>query len=124
MPEMKEFKFDFENLKVYEKGLIFIDKVFVIYKKLNQEYKYSIGSNFIRAAMSITNNIAEGNDKKSKKDKNKYFGISSDSARECVSVLNVLSRQNLIDNKVCLELRQDVREITSMIRSFIENNQE
>jgi len=89
---MKEFKFDFENLKVYEKSLVFIDKIFVIYKKLNQEYKYSIGNNFIRAGMSIANNIAEGNDKKSKKDKNRYFSISSDSARECVSVLNVLEK--------------------------------
>lgn len=92
MPEMKEFKFDFENLKVYEKSLAFIDKIFAIYKKLNQEYKYSVGNNFIRAAMSIANNIAEGNDKKSKKDKNRYFNIFSDSTRECVSVLNVLKR--------------------------------
>ena len=30
----KEFKFDFENLIVYQKSLELIDKIFAIYKKL------------------------------------------------------------------------------------------
>jgi len=59
--------FDFENLKVYQKALDFIDKIFEIYKNLDQEYKYSVGNNLIRAGLSIANNIAEGNGKRSKK---------------------------------------------------------
>ncbi|MBU1121705.1 MAG: four helix bundle protein [Candidatus Omnitrophota bacterium] len=116
---MEEFRFDFENLKVYQKTLVFIDKVFEIYKRLKIDYKYSIGNNFIRAALSIANNIAEGNGKKSKKEKNRYFDISSDSARECASVLNVLKRQNLIEEQCYLELRLAVREITSMLRGLL-----
>jgi len=113
-----EFEFDFERLKVYQKTLDFIDEVFEVYKKLSQDYKISIGSNWIRAALSVANNIAEGNDKNSIKDRNRFFGISSDSARECVSVLNVLKRQKLIDGKKYLQLRKDAREITSMLRGL------
>lgn len=115
---MEEFKFDFENLKVYQKALICIDKVFKIFKKLPTEYKYSIGNNLLRAALSIANNIAEGNDKKSIKEKLRYFAISSDSARECASVFIVLNRQSLISEEMFWQLKKDIREITSMLRGF------
>lgn len=120
---MSEFRFDFENLKVYQKSLDFIDKIFTVYKSLDSEYKYSVGSNLIRAALSIANNLAEGNGKRSKKEKKRYFDTSSDSARECVSVFNVLKRQKMMDDKIYSELRMDAREITSMIRCLIESNQ-
>lgn len=117
-----EFKFDFERLSVYQKSLDFIDEIFKVYKTFSQDYKISIGSNWVRAGLSIANNIAEGNDKNSIKDRNRYFGISSDSARECVSVLNVLRRQDLITGKRCSELRKDAREITSMLRGLRKQN--
>lgn len=72
----------------------------------------------VRAALSIANNLAEGNDKETLRERNRYFGISSDSARECVSVLNVLKRQSLIIDEKYLKLKQDAREITSMIRGL------
>ncbi len=119
--EMGEFRFDFEDLKVYQKSLDFIDKIFKVYKSLDSEYKYSIGSNLVRAGLSIANNLAEGNGKRSKKEKIRYFDTSSDSTRECVSVFNVLKRQNMIDKQVCLELRIDAREITSMIKGLTDS---
>ena len=115
----EEFRFDFENLKVYQKALELIDKIFSIYRKLETEYKYSIGSNLVRAGLSIANNLAEGNGKKSIREKKRYFDISSDSARECVSVFNVLKRQNLLGQELYKEVRSDAREITSMIRALI-----
>jgi len=66
--EVEEFRFDFENLKVYQKALDFIDEVFKLLKNLPREYRFSIGDNLLRAAFSIGNNIAEGNDKASKKE--------------------------------------------------------
>jgi four helix bundle protein len=116
---MQEFKFDFENLKVYQKALDFIDKIFRVYKNLDSEYKYSVGSNLIRAGLSIANNLAEGNGKRSKREKKRYFDTSSDSTRECVSVFNVLKRQKMIDGNIYSELRIDAREITSMIRGLV-----
>jgi four helix bundle protein len=81
--------------------------------------KYPLGDNLIRAALSIANNIAEGNGKVSKKEKNRYFGISLDSARECISVLNVLKRQDLVSEAKYRECRRDGREITNMMHGLI-----
>ena len=46
-----------------------------------------------------------------------------DSARECVSVLNVLKRQKLIDDEKYFELRNDGREITSMLYGLISSTE-
>lgn len=112
---MQEFLFDFEKLDVYQKSLDLIDKIFEAYKSLSQDCKISVGSNLIRAAMSVANNLAEGNGKKSKKEKNRYFGISLDSARECISVFNVLKRQGLITVSQYDDLRSNTRQITNML---------
>ncbi|MBU4346456.1 MAG: four helix bundle protein [Candidatus Omnitrophica bacterium] len=117
--EDKNSVFDFEKLKVYQKALDFIDKIFEICKNLPREYKYSLGDNLLRAGLSIANNLAEGNGKKSKREKQRYFGISLDSTRECISVFNVFKRQKLITNDRFLEIRSDSREITGMIYNLI-----
>lgn len=115
----KDFEFDFERLSVYKKALDFIDKIFAEVNKLPKEYRYSLGSNLIRAGLSVANNLAEGSDKISHKERAKFYSISSDSARECVSVFNVLKRQELIDENLYHQLRCTAREITSMIHGLI-----
>jgi len=116
----KSFEFGFERLKVYQLAPEFIDKIFEIYKGFPMEYKYSLGGNLLRAGMSIANNLAEGSDKKSHKERAKFYSISSDSTKECISVFNVLKRQKLIKDDLYHRLKIDGREITSMIRSLIE----
>ena len=131
---MEEFKFDFEDLNVYKKALDFIDAIFMLTKNLPREYRFSIGANLLRAGLSISNpegidhphtfkdgsnNLAEGNDKHSKRERDKYFRISSDSTRECVSVFIVLKRQKLIEDSIYLKLKKDAREITSMIQGLL-----
>ncbi len=105
---------------MYQLSLEFIDDIFEIYKNLTVEYKYPLGGNLLRAGMSIANNLAEGSDKKSSKERAKFYGTSSDSARECISVFNVLKRQKLIKDDLYYKLRVKGREITSMIRGLID----
>ncbi|MBU4484780.1 four helix bundle protein, partial [bacterium] len=85
---------------------------------LPNEYKYSIGNNLIRAGLSVANNIAEGNDKTSNKERNRFLSISSDSARECVSVFIILKKQNILEEDKFWRLKNLTREITSMLRGL------
>ena len=117
----KEFEFDFEKLQVYQKALVLIDHVFLMVKALPKEHHFSVGNNLIRAALSIANNLAEGNDKSSLKEKSRFFHIASDSARECASVFIVLQRQGLLSSDLFRELKQGIREITSIIRAITRN---
>ena len=57
---MKEVKFKFEELNVYQKSLNFVDMIYQITRKFPTEENYRLTSQFIRAATSISLNIAEG----------------------------------------------------------------
>ncbi len=85
--------FDFEKLTVYQKALEFIHKIFEIYKKLPKEFKYTIGGNLVRAAISISNNLAEGSGKKFKKEKARYYSTSLDSTRMYFSIQCPIQRK-------------------------------
>ncbi len=111
--------FDFEKLNVYQKGLDFVHELFVIYKGLPREFKYTVGDNLIRAGLSITNNLAEGSGKRFKKEKARYYSTSLDSARECISVLNVLLKEMLIERERYDNLRSAAKEITSMLYGLL-----
>jgi len=115
----EDFIFDFEKLKVYQKAIDFIHDIFMIYKRLPVEFKYSLGANLIRAGMSVSNNIAEGSGKKSKREKARYYGTSLDSARECISVFNVLLREEFLDKTAYNRVRFEGKEITNMLSGLI-----
>ncbi len=107
--------FDFEKLQVYQLALEFLDGVFDVCRALPREMRFPLADQLIRAALSISNNIAEGTGKRSKKEKARYYSISSDSARECISMLNVLRRQRLLQEPNYQSLRGAGRRITGML---------
>ncbi|MDT0642713.1 four helix bundle protein [Zunongwangia sp. F363] len=53
-------KFNFEELKVYQKTLVFIDEIYADTKAFPKEEVYGLTSQFRRAAISIALNITEG----------------------------------------------------------------
>lgn len=115
----KDFLFDFEKLEVYKLALEFLSKIFKVYKNLPKDLRYSLGNNWIRAGVSISNNLAEGSGKKSKKHKASYYNISLDSTRECISMNNVLLKEKLIDKEIYTQIRLEGRRITGMITGLI-----
>ena len=115
------FQFDFEKLEVYKLALEFLSKLFKIYKSLPKDLRYSLGNNLIRAGASISNNLAEGSGKKSKKHKSNYYNISLDSTRECISMNNVLLKEKLIEKEIYTQIRLEGRRITGMITGLIKS---
>ena len=113
--------FDFERLNVYQLALRFLDRIFDLADRLPSRTQSSLGDQLRRAALSISNNIAEGNDKRSKKERCQYFARASDSARECISMFNVLKMRELIEPAEWTELRSMGRQITSMIRGLMDS---
>ena len=111
--------FDFERLKVYQAALSFLDEILDVADKLPRHLQSSLGDQLRRAALSISNNLAEGSGKRSPREKARYYATASDSTHECLSMLNVLQRRKLVkDNQFC-SLRQQGREITSMIHGLL-----
>ncbi|MBF0123259.1 MAG: four helix bundle protein [Candidatus Omnitrophica bacterium] len=117
--EKEKYVFDFEKLKVYEMGLDFVRAIFAVAKEFPRDYQYSVGDQLRRAALSIVNNIAEGSGKLSKKEKAQFYRIALNSARECIPMLTILSKDNIVPEADANGLRENCIHICNMLGKLI-----
>jgi len=119
-----ENHFTFEDLKVYQRALDFIDKVYAATENYPSTEKFNLTSQFQRASVSISLNIAEGNGSTNKENL-KYLGIASRSLKECVVCITISLRRKYIDQDVHNALRNELAEISRMIsglKNFMKKN--
>lgn len=88
---MENIKFKFEDLKVYQKAIDFIDITYVVCKKFPKEETYKLSSQYIRAATSIALNIAEGSGDTNPQF-NRFLQIAIGSVKECVVCSTIAKR--------------------------------
>ena len=111
---MVETAFDFENLKVYQKALKYVDFVYQITKTFPKEELFSLTDQFRRAATSICLNIAEGSGG-SKTEFKHYLKISRRSARECVAITEIAYRQTYVRSEEKSQSRSQCIELSKML---------
>ena len=114
---MEEVKFNFEDLKVYQKALDFVDLVYLITSKFPDKEKYGLSSQFTRSAVSIALNTAEGSGD-SDAQFHRYLQIAEGSVRECVTCATIANRRNYITQEENLKARNILLELLKMIRSL------
>lgn len=112
--------FNFEELKVYQKAIEFIDLVYSLTKKFPREEEYRITSQFIRAAHSVALNIADGSGGTKAEFKN-YLRISKRSTRECIVCITIAKRQNFVSQENEMECRKRLIEISRMLNGLIKS---
>ncbi len=117
---MSDDRFDFENLKVYQKSLDYIDFVYEITEKFPKEEIYSLANQFKRASVSICLNIAEGSGG-SKAEFNRFFKISRRSVRECVAVIEIAYRQAFVSLEVKKQSRNLCIELSKMLNGLMKS---
>jgi four helix bundle protein len=96
--KMNNEKFDFENLKVYQKALEYVDFVYKITKGFPKTEIFSLIDQLKRASISICLNIAEGSGG-SKPEFNQFLKIARRSVRECIAISEISYRQNFISSE-------------------------
>jgi four helix bundle protein len=88
-------EFRFESLRVYQEALEFAHTVYSITKKWPSPYQFSLTNQFQRAALSISLNIAEGSGK-TKKDFQHFLSIARGSCYECIPIIQLAYKDNLL----------------------------
>ena len=91
--------FRFQTLEVWKKSVEFADLMISIADDLTQRYQYSLGDQLRRAGLSVPNNVAEGNGRRSRREAANFYNISKGSLYECINILVILSKRGLIDWK-------------------------
>ncbi len=114
---MKDLRFKFEDLKVYQKALDFVDFAYDVSDKFPNTERYGLISQFTRASLSITLNIAEGS-ADTDKQFNRFLQMALDSLNECVVCSTVAKRRNYITKALDYDVRLKLVELSKMITSL------
>jgi four helix bundle protein len=110
----------FEETEVYQKALAFGAKMYRLTSVNPQISKdYGLKDQLQRAALSISNNIAEGFERETKKELIRFLYISKGSAGECRNMFNFLKQLNYIDENNFYEYQNDILEISKQLGNYI-----
>jgi len=108
--------FDHEKLDVYRLSIEFQRWVGpLIEAGLGKGARLSAAKHLDEASTSISNNIAEGNGKRSAADRCRYLDIARGSALECAACLDVLVARNRVSDDLAREGKAMLVRIVSML---------
>ncbi|MCM4161743.1 four helix bundle protein [Antarcticibacterium flavum] len=114
---MQDPVFNFENLQVYQKSLDFVDLAYEVSRQFPKSELYNLTSQFKRASVSISLNIAEGAGDTDAQF-NRFLQIAMDSIKECVVCSTIARRQNFIDVEQDNINRAKLTELSKMTGSL------
>lgn len=110
--------YSFENLIVWQKAHQFVLAVYRATQDFPDTERFGLLTQFRRAAVSITANIAEGYKKLSRADKLRFFNISQGSLEECKNYI-ILSRDlGYITENQYEELRIMIEESSKLLNAY------
>jgi len=107
------------NLLVYQNALSVSMVCWEIYLSLSKEFRFDIGSQFIRAVDSVGANIAEGYGRFHYKDKMKFYYNARGSLWESKHWLLLLHKRNFIDKELFESTLQKFDAIGKQLNAFI-----
>jgi len=116
--------FQFEKLEVYQKALDWVESVETLCETLKGKISYSMIDQLSRAALSIPLNIAEGNGRWHKGEKRQFFWIARGSAFECVPIIQVLQRKNLLNVQQYAGYYERLDVIAKMLTNLVKSVEE
>ena len=111
---MTEIIFDHDRLDVYQLAIEYTAASFGVSKALSGFHRHA-RDQWLRAAQSIPLNIAEGNGKRSPKDRARFFDIARGSAVECAAIQDVLVASSGLDAATSLVMKANLKRIVSML---------
>lgn len=108
-------QFKFQSLEVWQLSIALTDNLLDIADRLSDSKKYRFAEQLNGAALSISNNIAEGSGSVSNKEFAHYLNIAHRSVFENANILVVLEKRKLISD---IELIQYLEELDKLARKL------
>ncbi len=105
---------DHDKLDVYRLSIEYVAGSFCIAKDRSGLHRHA-RDQWLRAAQSIPLNIAEGNGKRSGKDRARYFDIARGSALECLAIQDVLVVSGGMEDSSSVKLKAKLKRIVAML---------
>jgi four helix bundle protein len=109
----------FEDLEIYRLARDFRKKVYILASTLPDDEKFNLVLQMKRAALSITNNIAEGYGRYHYQEKIQFCRQSRASVFELIDCFNAILDENFGSKTMCLKLKDDGYKLMKKLNGYI-----
>ena len=109
----------FEDLEVYKAAREFRKKIYKLIRGLPLAEKYNLGDQMRRAALSLTNNIAEGHGRYHFQENIQFCRISRGSLMELIDDLNTCIDEKYFPHDSLGELKAEGHTVNKMLNGYI-----
>src|SRR6266513_1019910 len=109
----------FEDLEVYKSAREFRKKMYGVARRLPDFEKFGLASQIRRAAVSLTNNMAEGHGRYHFADQVRFFLGSRGSLQELVDDLNVCDDEKYLESENVAELKKEGWRVLGLINGYL-----
>ena len=109
----------FENLEAYKMAREFRKEMYAMTRKLPETEKFGLASQIRRAAVSLTNNIAEGHGRYHYLDQIKFMLQARGSLEELIDDLNVCTDEKYLTITEVEKLKQDGWRVSQLLGGYI-----
>ena len=110
--------FRFEQLEIWKSAIELGNALFDIAQIAEGQKKYRFSEQLNGAALSISNNIAEGSGASSNKEFARFLSIARKSLFECVNILHVFELRGIISSETRLSLYPELVGLSKQIYFF------
>jgi len=114
----REFR-TFENLEVYQVAREFRKKMYAVTRQLPDFEKFELTSQVRRAAVSLTNNIAEGHGRYHFADQVRFFLAARGSLQELVDDLNIFEDEKYLKPEKIAALKTEAWRALGLINGYL-----
>lgn len=104
-------EYSFERLDVWQLSMKLAESIYSITGKFPAEERFGITGQLRRAAVSISNNLAEGSSRTTGTEQARFTEISYGSLMEVLNLLLLAQKLNYLDIQILVELRNTIDEI-------------
>ena len=110
---------NFKELHVWNDGINLSANIYHITRKEPFVRDFGLCNQIQRAAVSISSNIAEGDERGTNRESVHYFNIAKGSAAEVITQLNIAYKIGYINEQVLNRLEDDTEKIRASLKNLI-----
>ena len=111
----------FEDLRVWQKGIELVKQVYIITNEGKLSKDFGLKDQLRRASVSIPTNVAEGFERRSRKEYLNFLNIAKGSAGELRSLLRVALEVGYIEQSTYSQLNNQAMELSRMLFNQIQS---
>jgi four helix bundle protein len=111
--------YKFEQLEVWQLSMDYIDAIYRLTEELPRSEEYNLKSQIIRAATSISLNIAEGSTGQTNAEQARFLGMAIRSLIETVACQHLIRRRKYLSDTALLDqIYENSQTLARKLQSF------